>query len=239
MTRLLITLPIILIILSILNALQKTEKNSKIETIIKIISVYATITTFAWVINFEQYNILHTITQQTIIENEGSEMTAEYFKENILNTLPNQTWQGISKITLKSHIQTTEENDLLYETYGIYHPYTNEIQLKVIQINEMKRNTAHELAHYYWFNKLTKKQRKEWKKLHENTRKFSSEYAKTNEEEDFAETISYIIAYKSVTTDQEKIDFIIENYIKPLNLKYNITKQQQNQNFYIVSTDGI
>lgn len=46
---------------------------------------------------------------------------------------------------------------------------------------------AHEIGHYVYFQKLTKEQRDEWREIYEDSNSFISEYASTNELEDFAE----------------------------------------------------
>ena len=219
---------ITLLILSIIHAIRKTNSEPETtETAAKLLAVFLTVATFAWLMSIQQYYILHIITGQTIIKNDNSSMSVKYFKENILNTLPNQTWNGVAKITLKQFIDNNEKNDYYYETEGIYYPSSHSIKLKVMQIEDMRKNMAHEAAHWYWFNKLTNTQQKEWAQLYTKTQKFSSDYAKTSEREDFAETTSYIIAQHQVTTDQEKIDFITKNYLKPLNLTEELGKEKK------------
>jgi hypothetical protein len=229
-------LAFIMVILSMLNAVSKPKSGkdiSKYEAATRILSVFLAITIFAWLMGIQQFYILHQFTGQTIIENDNSSMSVEYFKENVLNELPNQTWNGVAIITLKQFIEIKEQGNYFYETYGIYYPSSHEIKLKVMPLSDMRRNMAHEAAHWYWFDKLTDAQRKEWTQLYAKTQRFSSSYARTNEKEDFAETVSFIVAWKSVTTDQEKIDFIVKNYLKPLHLDYEITKSSSGD-FFVV-----
>ena len=227
-----------LIILAIANAISKKEKpHSKIESAARFLSVLFTIVIFAWLITLQQYYILHFFTGQTVIENANSSMSADYFRENVLNPLPNQTWTGIARISVVPFIELKQDAQYSFETLGIYLPASHEIKLKVIAIDDMKRNLAHEFAHWYWFDKLTYAQKKEWSKLHAETKRWNSDYAKTNDMEDFAETVSFIIVWRSVVTDQEKVDFIVKNYLKPLKLEYeyNVTKSSMGDFFIVTS----
>jgi len=229
-------LSFVMVVLSMLNAIGKPKPGkdlSNFEMTTRILSVFFAIMTFAWLMGIQQYYIFHTFTGQTIIQNDNSSMSVEYFKENILDTLPNETWRGVAIITLKQHIESKEVDNLFYETYGIYYPASHEIKLKAISVSEMRRNMAHEAAHWYWFDKMTDKQHEEWAELYAKTQRFSSSYARTNEKEDFAETVSFVVAWKSVTTDQEKIDFIVKNYLKPLQLDYEISKSSSGD-FFVV-----
>ena len=227
---------LVMVILSMLNAVSKPKPGkdfSKYEAATRILSVFLAITTFAWLMGIQQYYILHVFTGQTIIRNDNSSMSVEFFRENVLNELPNQTWNGVAIITLKEFIEAKEKDNFHYETYGIYYPSSHGIKLKVIPLSDMRRNMAHEAAHWYWFDQMTDAQHLEWAQLYAKTKRFSSSYARTDEKEDFAETVSFIIAWRSVTTDQEKVDFIVKNYLKPLHLDYEITKSSSGD-FFVV-----
>jgi len=228
------TLSAMMVFLALINAISKIkeEENCKSESIVRIFSVFLAIAIFAWLMGIQRFYFYHQFTGETIIENDNSSMSVEYFKEKILNQFPNQTWSGVARIEIKQFIEKNKPYQT-YEAYGVYYPASHEVKLKVTSVDEMLRNTAHEFAHWYWFDKMTDEQRAEWTRLYKQTKVFSSEYARTDEKEDFAETVSYIVAWKAVETDQEKIDFIVKNYLKPLHLDYEITKSSSGD-FFVV-----
>jgi len=54
---------------------------------------------------------------------------------------------------------------------------------------QIELNIAHELAHHFWYSKLSANERKQWTKLYNSCSKdscFAKVYGKTNEREDFA-----------------------------------------------------
>lgn len=82
-----------------------------------------------------------------------------------------------------------------------------------------KHVKAHEMAHYIWFVKMTDEQRKQFKALYDksNDGDFCSDYAKKNEEEDFAEIFRML-----AMTNYRVMDVLSENensklkYVKSL-----------------------
>ena len=70
--------------------------------------------------------------------------------------------------------------------------YSREINLMYISpkdypVANVLNAAGHESGHYIYFNKLTQAQRDEYKQLFLDSNMYISDYAKINEEEDFAE----------------------------------------------------
>ena len=68
-----------------------------------------------------------------------------------------------------------------------------ELYLKGLTSEESKYVAMHEVAHYFWFEKLTFNQRGAYRRVFNNATDYVSEYAKTNAREDFAETYAKTI----------------------------------------------
>jgi hypothetical protein len=56
----------------------------------------------------------------------------------------------------------------------------------------------HEVAHYYWFEKLTEKERESYKKLYSKTKTYFRDYSSTSAEEDFADAFGTAYAKVSI-----------------------------------------
>jgi len=227
-------------ILCCLNAVSKNDKSSRAELIGRITAVFLSLAIFAWISSYQGIYTMHEITGNRILINDKTVMTTDYFKQTVLDTLPPQTYEGIAQITLTNHIkgQNEQYKGKGFETLGIYYEISHTVELLpeakhyYLSPTEFKRNMAHEAAHWYWFDRLTPAQRAQWTQLYQSTQNWASEYATSDEKEDFAETVSFIIVNRAVVTDPAKIAFIEQNYLKPLNITFNETKSSTG-NFYV------
>lgn len=75
--------------------------------------------------------------------------------------------------------------------------YSREINLMYISpkdfpVSNVLNAAGHESGHYVYFNKLTQAQRNEYKQLFLDSNMYITDYAKTNEEEDFAEMFGHM-----------------------------------------------
>lgn len=75
----------------------------------------------------------------------------------------------------------------------IYRSDTNQITICKNFEEEDGYILLHEASHWFWFNKLSDKEREDYKKIWFKSTFYVTEYAKTSIEEDFAETSRAIL----------------------------------------------
>jgi len=81
----------------------------------------------------------------------------------------------------------------------------------------LKKIANHEIGHYIWYEFLSDKDKKEYKKIYKFTNEFISDYAKTKVEEDFAENIGESVIckinYEIIPEDRRNF---IKNKVEPI-----------------------
>jgi len=153
------------------------------------------------------------------IYNDHTQISTEWFEQNILTTIPPTLTEGVTRIIIVPHI-TNKHNELKkLETLADYNPTTNTIRIIPKSPEEMKYNLAHETGHHN-YKKLTEQQKKEWAKLHNQTKNWVRWYAQVNEEEDYAEHYACTLASRACNTDEAKMQFINQTLLTRINWTY-------------------
>jgi hypothetical protein len=183
---------------------------------------------------YQQIRTMYPSNGSLEIYNQDTPISSEWFRENILEYFPPQTYEGVERIIIQNEI-ITEDNRTVEGLYNskIKTIYVSQNLPFLAYIPLMRYVLSHELAHHYWFQNMTTQQQKEWEELYNQTTHwgYGMTYAKTDYQEDFAEEIAIIMVEQTIDTNKEKIEFIQQNYLKPLHLNYNI---EPYDSFYIV-----
>lgn len=95
--------------------------------------------------------------------------------------------------------------------------YYNKLDLIILRhydnsdITEDMTVALHEIGHRIWYEYMTEEQREQWRELYDNSTIFISAYAKTDAEEDFAESFAHsarVSFYPNPGMEAVKYNFI-------------------------------
>jgi hypothetical protein len=96
----------------------------------------------------------------------------------------------------------------IHSNDAYYNPVTNQIVISPEKVNysSIQDVYLHEYAHYIWYQKLEPKERCYYTTIYDNATEFISDYAETNVEEDFAETLRFYLT--NIPTPKDRFTFI-------------------------------
>jgi len=167
-----------------------------------------------------------------------SDINQTLFQKEVMNVVPSEVYGDLDRLIVTKDMNEPRSFFLLLgknkkNVNGDYFPSTDTLRVKQRQIEIMKEIWAHEVGHKYWFDRLDKKEQNEWIKLHNQSERYPSLYARTNPEEDFAEHFSCVFYKRGCTTSREKMNFISDKVLSRLHLTFEIVPSGY-ENFYLV-----
>lgn len=139
--------------------------------------------------------------------------TLNYKLKLLRETVNNKTMEIIdAEFRIKEIQQDNQEQDEVRGSYqhksGMIRLYTAEMN----SVNEIEKVSAHELAHYVWYNKLGTTRQNEYSSIADKNTALSR-YSNTSVVEDFAETVMFARSCYWDYSDipKERADFIKNN----------------------------
>jgi hypothetical protein len=110
---------------------------------------------------------------------------------------------------------------MYFNTLGGYSKEINVIYIlpNNLSVYTVLNSAGHETGHYVYFNKLTQTERDEYKKIFLSSTQFVTDYARTNEFEDFAEMFNHMgrceLSPKYLDTeDPAKLKFFENHFLE-------------------------
>ena len=170
--------------------------------------------------------------------NEGTSVTAEWFETEIMSTTPPELFYNLDRIILTRDMGKPRSFFTILrkdkrDVHGDYFPLTDSLRVKEMSVTRMKEIWTHELGHKFWYDRLNETQWAEWETLFNESNKYPTLYAKTSDEEDFAEHFMCIFTHHSCYTDEKKMQFFKEEILSQLQINFEI-RPSKNGHFFVV-----
>lgn len=83
----------------------------------------------------------------------------------------------------------------LTDKVGYYNGFYVVIQTRDVPLDYIFETATHEIAHHMLNDEIKPIKFDEWQQIHNDSAEFITEYAQTDAEEDFAESLAYVITY--------------------------------------------